>query len=98
MSGYLEKAARSKDTMVFVMSAGDGLLEECIELVRELREAGVKVRILLPLFMGINAPSKSRPIFSPRPNPDLALSSLRESVTKSPLRSSSVRTSSSQDW
>ena len=44
-SRYLERGARTKDTMVFVMSAGDGLLEERIELVRELREAGVKVRI-----------------------------------------------------
>ena len=41
---YLEKAARSKDTMVFVMSAGDSLLQERVGLVKELREAGVKVR------------------------------------------------------
>lgn len=41
---YLERG-RTKDTMVFVMSAGDGLLTERIELVKELREAGVKVRI-----------------------------------------------------
>jgi histidyl-tRNA synthetase len=41
---YLKKGARAKDTMAFVMSAGDGLLEERVGLVRELREAGVKVR------------------------------------------------------
>jgi len=35
---YLEKGARTKYTMVFVMSAGDGLLEKHIELVRESRE------------------------------------------------------------
>jgi len=46
---YLDKGARTKDTMVFVMSAGDSLLEERVRLVTELREAGVKVRILLPL-------------------------------------------------
>ena len=44
-SRYLERGARTKDTMVFVMSAGDGLLTERVELVKELREAGVKVRI-----------------------------------------------------
>ena len=40
---YLEKAARSKDTMVFVMSAGDGLLQERVGFVKELLEAGVYV-------------------------------------------------------
>jgi histidyl-tRNA synthetase len=45
---YLEKAARSNDTTVFVMSAGDGLLQERVGLVRELREAGVKARIPPP--------------------------------------------------
>jgi len=39
---YLERGARAKDTMVFVISAGDGLLLERVELVKELREAGVK--------------------------------------------------------
>jgi len=94
---YLERGARTKDTVVFVMSAGDGLLEERIELVRELRLAGVKVCIPLPFFIGINAPSNSRPISSPRLNLNLPLSLLRESVTKSPLPSSLVRTSSMQD-
>ena len=40
---YLEKGVRMKETMVYVMSAGDGLLEERVGLVQELREAGVKV-------------------------------------------------------
>ena len=35
---YLERGSRTKDTVVFVMSAGDGLLEKHIELVRESRE------------------------------------------------------------
>ena len=40
---WVEKGMRSKATMVYVMSAGDGLLEERIELVAELREAGLNV-------------------------------------------------------
>ncbi|KAF9055611.1 hypothetical protein BJ165DRAFT_1335893 [Panaeolus papilionaceus] len=35
-------AARGKETMVYVMSAGDGLLEERVGLVKELRENGIK--------------------------------------------------------
>jgi len=92
---YLERGSRTKDTVVFVMSAGDGLLEERIGLVRELREAGIKVRIPLFFFIGIVAPTNSRPISLPRLNLKLPLSSLRESVTKSPLPLSSVRTNSS---
>ena len=30
--------------MAYVMSPGDGLLEERIKLVKELREAGIKVK------------------------------------------------------
>jgi histidyl-tRNA synthetase len=41
---WVEKGMRSKGTMAYVMAAGDGLLEERVGLVRELREAGVKVR------------------------------------------------------
>lgn len=40
---WSERGGRTKDTMVFVMSAGDGLLEERVRLVSELREAGIKV-------------------------------------------------------
>ena len=40
---WVERGMRSKGTMVYVMSAGDGLLEERVGLVRELREAGIKV-------------------------------------------------------
>ena len=32
-----------KGTMAYVLSPGDGLLEERIKLVKELREAGIKV-------------------------------------------------------
>lgn len=39
---WVEKGMRSKETMVYVMAAGDGLLEERISLVQELREAGIK--------------------------------------------------------
>lgn len=41
---WVEKGMRSKETMVYVMSAGDGLLQERVELVTELRTAGIKVR------------------------------------------------------
>jgi histidyl-tRNA synthetase len=48
---WVEKGMRSKETMVYVMAAGDGLLVERISLVQELRAAGIKVIILhLRLF------------------------------------------------
>ena len=40
---WVEKGGRAKETMAYVMSPGDGLLEERIKLVKELREAGIKV-------------------------------------------------------
>ncbi len=40
---WASMGGRSKDTMVYVMAAGDGLLQERMELVRELREHGIKV-------------------------------------------------------
>ncbi|KAJ7726373.1 histidyl-tRNA synthetase [Mycena metata] len=43
---WVEKGGRSKETMVYVMAAGDGLLEERIALVRELREGGIKADFL----------------------------------------------------
>lgn len=42
---WVEKGMRSKNTMVYVLSAGDGLLEERVALVHELREAGIHVSI-----------------------------------------------------
>jgi histidyl-tRNA synthetase len=47
---WVEKGMRSKETMVYVIAAGDGLLEERIELVQELRAAGIKVCRSLSLF------------------------------------------------
>ena len=47
---WVEKGMRSKETMVYVVAAGDGLLEARIELVQELRSAGVKVRLKEVLF------------------------------------------------
>lgn len=47
---WVEKGMRSKETMVYVMAAGDGLLEERVALVHELREAGIKV-CLAALFL-----------------------------------------------
>ncbi len=41
---WVEKGMRSKETMAYVMAAGDGLLAERVELVHELREAGIQVR------------------------------------------------------
>lgn len=40
---------RTKDTLVYVMAAGDGLLLERMKLVKELRDAGIKVRTILML-------------------------------------------------
>lgn len=47
---WVEKGMRSKATMVYVMSAGDGLLEERIELVHELREAGLNVSLIVEIM------------------------------------------------
>ena len=41
---WVERGMRSKDTMAYVMAAGDGLLTERVRLVQELRAAGIKVR------------------------------------------------------
>jgi histidyl-tRNA synthetase len=41
---WVERGMRAKEVMAFVMSAGDGLLEERIALVTELRNAGIKVK------------------------------------------------------
>ncbi|KAG1726145.1 hypothetical protein EDB19DRAFT_1753239 [Suillus lakei] len=43
---WVEKGMRSKETMVYVLAAGDGLLEERIALAQELREAGIKTDFL----------------------------------------------------
>jgi histidyl-tRNA synthetase len=41
---WVERGMRAKQLLAFVMSAGDGLLEERIALASELRAAGIKVR------------------------------------------------------
>ena len=46
---WVEKGGRVKETMVFVMSAGDGLLSERVGLATELRAAGIKVCSFLSL-------------------------------------------------
>ncbi|TFK71156.1 histidyl-tRNA synthetase [Pluteus cervinus] len=43
---WVERGMRSKETMVYVMAAGDGLLEERVQLVQELREVGIKTDFL----------------------------------------------------
>ncbi|KAL5535853.1 HTS1 [Sanghuangporus sanghuang] len=43
---WLETGLRQKEVLAFVMAAGDGLLEERIKLVTELREAGIKADFL----------------------------------------------------
>jgi len=40
---WIERGMRSKGTMVYVMSAGDGLLQERVQLVQALREARINV-------------------------------------------------------
>ena len=42
---WIERGMRSKGTMVYVMSAGDGLLQERVQLVQTLREAGINVSL-----------------------------------------------------
>lgn len=44
-----ETAGRAKATEVFVMSLGDGLLEERMKVCKELWAAGIKVRPTLSL-------------------------------------------------
>ncbi|KAH8119815.1 histidyl-tRNA synthetase [Phellopilus nigrolimitatus] len=39
---WIEKGMRQKETLAFVMAVGDGLLEERVKLVTELREGGIK--------------------------------------------------------
>ena len=43
---WIERGMRSKEVMAYVMAAGDGLIKERMELVQELREAGIWVRPL----------------------------------------------------
>lgn len=43
---WVERGMRGKDTMAYVMAAGEGLLTERVRLVQELREAGIKVRLI----------------------------------------------------
>ncbi|TDL26414.1 histidyl-tRNA synthetase [Rickenella mellea] len=43
---WVEKAMRAKDTLAYVIAAGDGLLEERVTLVTELRDAGIKCDFL----------------------------------------------------
>ncbi|KAJ4490119.1 histidine-tRNA ligase [Lentinula aciculospora] len=43
---WVEKGRRGKETMVYVMAAGDGILVERMKLVKELRDAGVKTDFL----------------------------------------------------
>ncbi|KAG9313834.1 histidine-tRNA ligase [Chiua virens] len=43
---WVEKGMRSKETMAYVIAVGEGLLEERIRLVQELREAGIKTDFL----------------------------------------------------
>lgn len=47
---WVERGMRSKETMVYVMAAGDGLLTERVALVSMLRDAGIKVRVIFSLL------------------------------------------------
>lgn len=96
---WVEKGMRSKEIMVYVMAAGDGLLKERMELVQELREAGIKVgglltNILHPTVVAdLFVYRRCRPTFWPRTNQNFPRSSLLANETKSPSRSFSVQTS-----
>ncbi|KAF8204251.1 hypothetical protein K438DRAFT_1932324 [Mycena galopus ATCC 62051] len=52
---WVVKGGRCKETMVYVMAAGDGLLEERIRLVRELRDSGIKADFLAKKKPKLNA-------------------------------------------
>ncbi|KAG6876135.1 hypothetical protein C0992_000784 [Termitomyces sp. T32_za158] len=43
---WVEKGMRSKETQAYVVSMGDSLLKERVELVQQLREAGIKTDFL----------------------------------------------------
>ncbi|KAI0066522.1 histidyl-tRNA synthetase [Artomyces pyxidatus] len=43
---WVERGMRSKEVVAYVLSAGDGLLKERMELVQELREAGIATDFL----------------------------------------------------
>ncbi|KAG6380621.1 histidyl-tRNA synthetase [Boletus reticuloceps] len=43
---WVERGMRGKETMAYVIAVGDGLLEERIKLVQNLREAGIKTDFL----------------------------------------------------
>ncbi|KAI5121828.1 hypothetical protein M0805_003262 [Coniferiporia weirii] len=43
---WIEKGMRQKETLVFVLAVKDGLLEERVSLVTELREGGIKADFL----------------------------------------------------
>ena len=90
---WSEKGMRSKETMAYVMAAGDGLLSERVELVRELREAGIKV--CGPLGRcGEMLTQVTRPISSSRRNRSCLPSSLLGRKTRCRSRSSSAGTNS----
>lgn len=94
---WVEKGMRSKEVMVYVMAAGDGLLKERMELVQELREAGIKVsEILLSNILVADRRFgyyRCRPTSWPRTSQNFLLNSLPANETKSPSRSSSAQTS-----
>lgn len=48
---WVERGMRSKGTMVYVMSAGDGLIQERVQLAQALRKAGINVK--LPKFSSV---------------------------------------------
>jgi histidyl-tRNA synthetase len=94
---WVEKGMRSKETMVYVMAAGDGLIHERVRLAQELREAGIKVLFFSYLDLAILAvlmATRCRRISSQRTSPNFLLSSRRARRTKCPLLSSLAVTSS----
>ncbi|THU84801.1 histidyl-tRNA synthetase [Dendrothele bispora CBS 962.96] len=52
---WQKQGKRVNETMVYVMAAGDGLLEERLKLVKELRKAGVKCDFLAKRKPKLNA-------------------------------------------
>ncbi|KAG6827474.1 hypothetical protein H0H92_011659 [Tricholoma furcatifolium] len=57
---WVEKGMRSKETQAYVVSMGDGLLKERVELVQLLREGGIKARTSAFSFTDFLAKNKPK--------------------------------------
>ena len=74
---WVEKGMRSKETLAYVLAAGDGLLTDRIRLVTELRQAGINVcSFFSPRSSILTNVNFASPIISRERNPSYLLNSL----------------------